>query len=330
MKLEQETNKTAARRRATPAFRKACCSRLHSHPLQSQPLPATERTCLEGPFGELLRATGPMAKSNPFRFSTKYHDDEAGFLYYGYRYYNSSTGRWLSKDPSTEPGFNRFLKSANLSGDIPTAGEARAYLFSANNPNSIFDFLGLADVILYDGGDRGDKDNPLHYFNIKQFIGACKERLCTASAADFRKYASTWQYSIDIRGLSDSPPGNGLIDALKRLKSEKNITIDNLAIIDHGIPAHQEFGDIDLLDTRAGGWGDFWAKLGNLMSADGWIDFHGCNVGANGGAGDGSKYVQRIADLAQRNVSAWTGTTGTSLLYYGRHGEPVVGVPKLP
>ena len=39
-----------------------------------------------GPFGELLRATGPMAMVNPFRFSTKYQDDETGLLYYGYRY----------------------------------------------------------------------------------------------------------------------------------------------------------------------------------------------------------------------------------------------------
>ena len=38
-----------------------------------------------GPFGELLRATGPMAKANPFRFSTKYQDDETDLLYYGYR-----------------------------------------------------------------------------------------------------------------------------------------------------------------------------------------------------------------------------------------------------
>ena len=51
-----------------------------------------------GPFGELLRATGPMAKSNPFRFSTKYQDDETDLLYYGYRYYNPSTGRWQSRD----------------------------------------------------------------------------------------------------------------------------------------------------------------------------------------------------------------------------------------
>ena len=48
-----------------------------------------------GPFGELIRATGPMAKVNPFMFSTKFYDWETGLYYYGYRYYNPSTGRWL-------------------------------------------------------------------------------------------------------------------------------------------------------------------------------------------------------------------------------------------
>lgn len=48
-----------------------------------------------GPFGEVLRATGPLAKANPFGFSTKYQDDESDFLYYGYRSYNPSPGRWL-------------------------------------------------------------------------------------------------------------------------------------------------------------------------------------------------------------------------------------------
>jgi RHS repeat-associated protein len=52
-----------------------------------------------GPFGETLRATGPMAKHNPFRFSTKYTDNETGLLYYGYRYYDPVTGRWPNRDP---------------------------------------------------------------------------------------------------------------------------------------------------------------------------------------------------------------------------------------
>ena len=57
-----------------------------------------------GPFGELIRATGPIAKANPFRFSTKYQDDETDLLYYGYRYYNASMGRWLNRDPLVESG----------------------------------------------------------------------------------------------------------------------------------------------------------------------------------------------------------------------------------
>jgi RHS repeat-associated protein len=57
-----------------------------------------------GPFGELVRATGPMASLNPYRFSTKYQDDETGLLYYGFRYYNPSSGRWLSRDPADESG----------------------------------------------------------------------------------------------------------------------------------------------------------------------------------------------------------------------------------
>ena len=57
-----------------------------------------------GPFGEVIRATGPMAKLNPFMFSTKFYDWETGLYYYGYRYYNPSTGRWPSRDPIGERG----------------------------------------------------------------------------------------------------------------------------------------------------------------------------------------------------------------------------------
>jgi len=66
--------------------------------------PKIPLTCFEGPFGELIRATGPMAKGNPFRFSSKYQDDETDLLYYGLRYYSPSTGRWLNHDPIEEEG----------------------------------------------------------------------------------------------------------------------------------------------------------------------------------------------------------------------------------
>ncbi|HWX19911.1 MAG TPA: RHS repeat-associated core domain-containing protein [Candidatus Binatia bacterium] len=57
-----------------------------------------------GPFGEAVRSTGPMAKANAARFSTKYYEDESGFSYYGYRFYNASPGRFEGRDPVQEAG----------------------------------------------------------------------------------------------------------------------------------------------------------------------------------------------------------------------------------
>ncbi len=81
-----------------------------------------------GPFGDLLRISGePIGLENPFRFSTKYHDDQTDLLYYGYRYYNPSTGRWLSRDP------------------IDEIGGLNTYAFVSNIPIGAVDFLGLSE-----------------------------------------------------------------------------------------------------------------------------------------------------------------------------------------
>lgn len=80
------------------------------------------------PFGNTLKAVGDFAASNPFRFSTKYADAETGLLYYGYRYYQPQTGRWLSRDPLGE------------------AGGMNLYGFVGNNPVSKTDPLGLYEI----------------------------------------------------------------------------------------------------------------------------------------------------------------------------------------
>ena len=79
-----------------------------------------------GPFGELIRATGAKKDAFNFRFSTKYEDAETGLLYYGYRYYNAATGRWLSRDPIEELGglnlyafvYNNGINSVDVLGNI--------------------------------------------------------------------------------------------------------------------------------------------------------------------------------------------------------------------
>jgi RHS repeat-associated protein len=60
---------------------------------------ATLATYEYGPFGEVIRATGPMAKLNPFTYQTEFCDWETDQYYCKHRYYNPSTGRWLSRDP---------------------------------------------------------------------------------------------------------------------------------------------------------------------------------------------------------------------------------------
>ena len=60
-------------------------------------------------YGNELVAVGVLAISNPYRFSTKYLDNETGLYYYGYRYYISWLGRWGSRDPiEEEGGFNLY------------------------------------------------------------------------------------------------------------------------------------------------------------------------------------------------------------------------------
>ena len=80
------------------------------------------------PFGELIRSTGTMAKANPFRWSTKYWDEETGLVYYGYRYYSPAMGRWINRDLSGERGGNNL------------------YLFVGNNPLNMVDVKGLWGV----------------------------------------------------------------------------------------------------------------------------------------------------------------------------------------
>ena len=123
-----------------------------------------------GPFGELLRATGPMAFTNPFRFSTKYQDDETGLLMYPARPYNPSTGRWLARDPLEEPGAICLAGLKKQNGDIDASNFVLAkrqpgrtkktkagnlVQFLANDPLNKVDPLGKDAAVINEGGYRG-------------------------------------------------------------------------------------------------------------------------------------------------------------------------------
>ena len=73
-------------------------------------------------FGRLLSITGGAAGLNPYRFSTK---EAVGLLvYYGFRFYAPSLGKWINRDPIGEDGGNNL------------------YGFAFNSPINLFDVDG--------------------------------------------------------------------------------------------------------------------------------------------------------------------------------------------
>ena len=73
------------------------------------------------PFGKV---THSGSSENPFRFSSEFHDDETGLVYYNYRYYDAKLGRWLSRD------------------HIGEGGGENLYFIVNNNTISVVDKLG--------------------------------------------------------------------------------------------------------------------------------------------------------------------------------------------
>ena len=59
-------------------------------------------------FGKMVLVTSERGSNaaaiNPYRFSSEYHDDMLGLVYYNYRHYNPGDGRWTNRDAEEENG----------------------------------------------------------------------------------------------------------------------------------------------------------------------------------------------------------------------------------
>ncbi len=152
------------------------------------------------PFGELLRATGPMAKVNPFTLSTKAYDYETGLVYYGYRYYNPIIGRWIGRDSAGEKA------GVNL------------YLFICNLPITHFDTLGNMDywqVQLLEGSIQSQINSALslpHPLAVGAIDGLMINWFLSGGTLDFSHvgnfyYGQTFNVGLGSP-LSDAQAGN--------------------------------------------------------------------------------------------------------------------------
>ena len=82
------------------------------------------------PYGRWLSGTGTLASANAMRFSSKLWmgykgSNTDGLYYYGYRFYDPSTMRWVNRDPIRE------------------AGGLNLYGFVFNAPINFVDLFGL-------------------------------------------------------------------------------------------------------------------------------------------------------------------------------------------
>ena len=95
------------------------------------------------PFGRIFKCRGSFAARNPWRYSSEYADDETSMVYYNFRHYVQSLGRWLNRDL------------------IGVKGGANEYAYLKNSVAG-YDQLGLSCY----GGDWGDFGSLIssHYF----------------------------------------------------------------------------------------------------------------------------------------------------------------------
>ena len=98
--------------------------------------------------------------STPFRFSTKYLDQETGMGYWGYRYYHPGLGRWINHDPIGEGGgihLYAFLRNAPTV-HVDKLGHYSTDLSPADAEGMPFVYADLGPGVLGEmGGERAVK-----------------------------------------------------------------------------------------------------------------------------------------------------------------------------
>jgi RHS repeat-associated protein len=221
-----------------------------------------------GPFGETLSATGPIAASNPWRFSTKYQDDETGLLYYGYRFYNTIDGRWPSRDPIEEEGgvnlyamvLNAPVNTFDLLGNEPPHVEA--------NPKCQCSCEWISDILM-ESKDRRKQSADIPKFG-KTLIGAELKVTLKRNAQEkaergvaeleWLEVASRFE-DPDVIKLGGKP--NTVTDMMKLFANKKNSTLDpwrNRPCLSTGMEKNVTLTDRPQFGMK-GGWATLWIKV---------------------------------------------------------------------
>jgi len=149
---------------------------LGSRRVQVDPSGNLEQSCKNSPFGDLqdcLTTTLTTANdATEHHFTGKERDTESGNDFFGARYYNSNTGRWMSPDWSDTPSPIPYA-------DLPNPQSLNLYSYVKNNPLSRTDADGHCDV---DGEHHGGLWCFAHALGITETAKETQTRLANEAS----------------------------------------------------------------------------------------------------------------------------------------------------
>ncbi len=151
------------------------------------------------PYGELWMEHGPQGlEAVPYRFTGKELDQETGLYYYGARYLNPRTSRWISPDPAQESylpvaiiSVGALQRNQNLPGmgGVFNIANLAAYHYANNNPVRYSDPSGA------DAGNPGRYDIGSRNRAVVDYV---------VSLPLYREGYPTWR-GIHEQGLAAKP-----------------------------------------------------------------------------------------------------------------------------
>ncbi len=156
------------------------------------------------PFGVLLMKTGAKSAVCPFRFTSKYYDSEIGLYYFGYRYYDPATSKWLTLDPLGEEG------GINLTE------------YCSGNPVNKTDGLGLA----------ADDNINNHIRELEELTGVADD-----PAAQKSKKAAHELQKLLVTGTDVAASFNPVVSTFDAVSGQNSITQEKLSWWQRGLAA---------------------------------------------------------------------------------------------
>ncbi|MEI6528082.1 MAG: RHS repeat-associated core domain-containing protein [bacterium] len=120
---------------------------------------------LYAPFGKLVGSWGSRCDVCPFRFQSKYYDSETELYYFGYRFFNPSIAKWITRDPLAEKGginLTAFCENDPINKFDPLGESALSWIFGqgySGDEADAFDIsLGESLIEMGSGAKQGVKD----------------------------------------------------------------------------------------------------------------------------------------------------------------------------